>query len=104
MNINIMDIGNILMAILAIFSMISAIILTVQNLKSQERKDIKTIKNIKNNLTDLSYLRNNSEYLKPRMFLYSHKNTGDSPCDLDELIVDESYNYDNSMFVSKGDY
>ena len=91
--------GNALMVILAAVSFVSSIIIILDIRKSKQLKDRK---NIRKNLDSNAYLMENLGLLVPTKFIYGHKNTGQSPCSLENLEIDDIYLLDfNSVLVDK---
>lgn len=100
-----LTIGNILMLLLAFSSLISALILLVKIINGQEYKDNKYIKNLNKDLTLNTYLRMNLGIVVSRKFIYGHKNTGSSPCDLKDLEIDDRYlTTDSNVLMNKESY
>lgn len=91
--------GNILMIMLAIVSLISSIFVIRDIKKSKELKDIR---NIRENLANNTYLMENLGLLVSESFIYGHKNTGKSPCNLEKLEIDDIYSFDiSSVLIDK---
>ncbi len=86
-----MFLGDSLMMCLAISLLISAVILIVNVVKSQELKDRIYTRELKTEIQSITYLRLNRGVTVPEEFIYGHKNTGKSPCDLVELEIDSCY-------------
>lgn len=97
-------VGHSLLAILGVASGVSGIILIKELVKSQQLRDIKDTNRLLKNIIQLNYLKENSAIIKPRSFLYAHKNNGNSPCDLkDEIVINSIYLNENSkVFIKKG--
>lgn len=93
------NIGNFLMAILGLFSGISLVILIFEILLSKELKDINYKKRLSNSFISSQYLEEAPDLYKNRKFLNDHKNNGQSPCDIKNVIlIDESYLKNNICF------
>lgn len=94
-------IGNAFMILLAVASFLFACILIIKSVRSQQYKDIKYTISLKKDLTVNTYLRMKLGLVVPLKFIYGHKNTGSSPCDLEKLEIDDRYLNVNSTVVMK---
>lgn len=88
--------GNILMIMLAMISLISSIFVIRDIKKSKELKDIR---NIRENLANNTYLMENLGLVVSKSFIYGHKNTGNSPCNLKKLEIDDAYSLDSGNIL-----
>lgn len=105
MNNLLSTIGNTFMLLLAVSSIVSGVVLLKKSINSQEYKDLKYTKFLNKDLTSNTYLRMNLGLLVSRNFIYGHKNTGSSPCDLKKLEIDDRYLTSNSnVLMNKESY
>lgn len=95
---------DVLMLILLIVSFLMLVILICGVFKSREFEEKIFVRKLTNSLSFFNYLREGTDYIKPKSFLYNHKNTGNSPCDLNrKIIIDDSYlNIHSNVFLTSG--